>query len=98
MYTYNLYFLKSNEYSNTVTNFDSKKWNEIITSALKSSLNKSVMVRKFQRGVIYGPDLYKGLDIICPYYNQGITKIMACYRNELSLHKQDLSFKHWQKI
>ena len=50
----------------------------MIAPALKSSLNKSVIEKKVQRGVLYGPDLYKGLNIKHPYYNQGITKLMAC--------------------
>ena len=66
-YTYNSCFLKSIEYSIVVTNFDKKKWNGITASALESSLNKSAMARKFQRDVLYGPALYKGLYINYPY-------------------------------
>ena len=51
-----------------VTNFYSKKWNKMIAPALKSSLNKSVIEKKVQRGVLYGPDLYEGLNTKHPYY------------------------------
>ena len=78
MYTYNACFLKSIEYSCIVTNFDSKKWNEILAPALENLLTKSAMARKFPRGVLYGPDLYEGLNIKHPYYSQGITQLMAC--------------------
>ena len=90
MYTYNASFLKSIKYSSIVTNFDSKKWNKIIAPALESSLNKSVMARKFPRGVLYGPNLYEGLNIKHTYYNQGITKLWPMYRNTLSLHNRIL--------
>ena len=36
------------------------------------------MARKFPRGVLYGPDLYEGLNIKHPYYSQGIIQLMAC--------------------
>ena len=59
MYSYNSCFIKSIECSMIVTNFYSKKWNEIVAPALKCSLDKSAMTRKFPRGVLYGPDLYE---------------------------------------
>ena len=39
------------------------------------------MAAKFSRNVLYGPGLYDGLDIQCPYYKQGITKIITCIQN-----------------
>ena len=74
-----------------VTNFDSKKWNEIVAPALECSLNKSAMTRKFPRGFLYWPDLYEGLNIRHPYYNQGITKLMACVQ-ECAISSQTGSF------
>ena len=91
MYTYNACFFKSIKYSSIVTNFDSKKWNRIIAPALECSLNKSAMVRKFPRGILYGPELYEGLNIKHPYYNQGITKLMACVQ-ECVISSQTGSF------
>ena len=41
-------------------------------------MTKSAMARKFPRGVLYGPDLYEGLNIKHPYYSQGIIQLMAC--------------------
>ena len=78
MYTYNTCFLKSIEYSCIVTNFDSDQWNKILAPALENSLVKSAMARKFPPGVLYGPDLYEGLNIKHPYYSQGIIQLMAC--------------------
>ena len=78
MYTYNTCFLKSIEYSCIVTNFDSEQWNKISAPALENSLTKSAMARKFPRGVLYGPDLYEGLNIKHPYYSQDIIQLMAC--------------------
>ena len=78
MCTCNACFLKSIEYSCIVTNFDSKKWNEILAPALESSLTKNAMARKFPRGVLYGLELYEDLNIKHPYYSQDITKLMAC--------------------
>ena len=46
--------------------------------SLKNSLTKSAMARKFPTGVLYGPDLYEGLNIKQLYYSQGITQLMAC--------------------
>ena len=80
-------FLKSIEYSCIVTNFDSKKWNEILAPALENSLTKSAMARKCSRGVLYGPDLYEGLNIKHPYYRQSITKLMA-YVQECAILSQ----------
>ena len=74
-----------------VTDFDSKKWNEIVAPALEYSLNKSVMARKFPQGVLYRPDLYEGLNIRHPYYNQGITKLIACIQ-ECAINSQTGSF------
>ena len=74
-----------------VTNFDSKKWNEIVAPALECSPNKSAMARKFPRGVLYRPDLYEGLNIKHPYYNQGIIKLMACVQ-ECAISSQTGSF------
>ena len=91
MYTYNSCFLKSIEYSMIVTNFDSKKWNEIVAPALECSRNKSAMARKFRRGVLYGLDLYERLNIRHLYYNQGITKLMA-YVQECIISSQTGSF------
>ena len=78
MYTYNVYFLKSIEYSCIVTNFDSTKWNKILAPALENSLTKSAMARTFPGGVLYGLDLYEGLNIKHPYYSQGIIQLMVC--------------------
>ena len=64
--------MKGIEYSMIVRDFDSKKGNEIVAPALECSLSKSAMARKFPQGVLYGPDLYEGLNIRHPYYNQGI--------------------------
>ena len=50
----------------------------MIAPALESLLNKSAMAKKIPRGVLFGPDLYEGLNIKHPYYNQGITKLIAC--------------------
>ena len=72
MYTYNAYFLKSVEYSCIVTNFDSKKRNEILAPVLESSLTKSAMAKTFPRGVLYSQNLYEGLNIKHPYYSQSI--------------------------
>ena len=36
------------------------------------------MARKFPRGVLYGSELYEGLNIKHPYYNLGIMKLMTC--------------------
>ena len=46
--------------------------------ALQATLNKSAMAAKFPRNVLYGPDLYEGMDIQHPYYQQGIQKIISC--------------------
>ena len=93
MYTYNAYFLKSIEYSCIVINFNSTKWNGILAPALENSLTMSVMAREFPRGVLYGPDLYKGLNIKHPCYSQGITQLLACI-HALSCNKLVDLFKH----
>ena len=49
------------------------------------------MTRKFFRGVLYGLDLYEGLNIKHLYYNQGITKLMACVE-ECAISSQTGSF------
>ena len=36
------------------------------------------MAAKFSCNVLYGPDLYKGMNIQHPYYKQGIQKIITC--------------------
>ena len=74
MYTYKACFLKAIEYSMPVTNFTEKEWNTIMAPALKATLNKSAMATNFPRDVLYGPDLYEGMDIQHPYYQQGIQK------------------------
>ena len=78
MYTYKACFLKAIEYSMPVTNFTEEEWNTIMAPALKATLNKSAMATNFPRDVLYGPDLYKGMDIQHPYYQQGIQKIITC--------------------
>ena len=94
MYTYNSCFMKSIEYSWIVTNFDSRQWNEILAPALERSLNKSAMARKFPRGVLYGPELYEGLNIKHPYYSQGITKLMACVQECAIKSQQGALLQH----
>ena len=83
--------MKGIEYSMIAMNFDSKKRNEIVAPALECSLNKSAMVRKFPRGVLYGLNLYEGLNIRHPYYNQGIIQLMACVQ-ECAINSQTGSF------
>ena len=78
MYTYKACFLKAIEYSMPVTNFTEEEWNTIMAPALKATLNKSAMATNFPRDVLYGPDLYEGMDIQHPYYQQGIQKIITC--------------------
>ena len=36
------------------------------------------MATNFPREVLYGPDLYEGMNIQRPYYQQGIQKIITC--------------------
>ena len=49
------------------------------------------MARKFPRRVLYEQDLYEGLNIKHPYYNQGITKLIA-YVQECAISSQTGSF------
>ena len=60
-----------------VTYFTEREWNTIMAPALKATLNKSAMATNFPREVLYGPDLYEGMDIQHPYYQQGIQKIIT---------------------
>ena len=60
MYTYNSCFIKTIKYPMLVTNFNEKE--------LEATLNKSAMAAKFLHNVLYGPDLYKGMNIQHPYY------------------------------
>ena len=50
------------------------KCNEVLALALKKLLTKN----EIPRGILYGPDLYEGLNIKHPYYSQGIIQLMAC--------------------
>jgi hypothetical protein len=63
------------EYCMTTTNFSETEWNAILAPALKYSLQKSSMTSKFPHPVLYGPDLYQGLNIYHPKFWEGIKKI-----------------------
>ena len=65
IYTYNSCFIKATKYSIPVTSL-AKKWNTILALALETILNKSAMAAKFPQNVLYGPDLYKGMNIQHP--------------------------------
>ena len=49
------------------------------------------MVSKSPRGVLYRPDLYEEINIKHPYYNQDITKLIACVQ-ECAISSQTGSF------
>ena len=49
------------------------------------------MTNKFSIGVLYGLELFEGLNIKHPYYNQGITKVIACVQ-ECVISSQTGSF------
>jgi hypothetical protein len=72
LYTYNTCFMKSMKYCMTTTNFSGTEWNAILAQALKYSLQKSSMTSKFPHPVLYGPDLYQGLNIYHPKFWEGI--------------------------
>jgi hypothetical protein len=82
LYTYNSCFMKSMEYCMTTTNFSETKWNAILAPALKYSLQKSSMTLKFPHPVLYGPDLYQGLNIYHPKFWEGIKKIPPTSKNQ----------------
>jgi hypothetical protein len=63
------------EYCMTTTNFSETEWNAILAPALENSLQKSGMTSKFPHPVLYGPDLYQGLNIYHPKFWEGIKKI-----------------------
>ena len=75
LYTYNSCFMKSIEYCMTTTNFSETEWNAILAPALTVSLQRSGMSSKFPHNVLYGPNLYQGLNIYHPKFWEGIKKL-----------------------
>jgi hypothetical protein len=63
------------EYCTTTANFSETEWNAILAPALKYSLQKSGMTSKFPHPVMFGPNLYQGLNIYQPKFWEGINKI-----------------------
>ena len=82
LHTFNNSFMPSLQYPMIATQFDKDKWKQAIQPVLPATLNKVGMVITFSLKVLYGPDLYQGLDVKNPYFLQEIIHIMT-YVQEL---------------
>ena len=87
LYTYNYSFMKTLEYPMTALSLTENEWNSVVMPALRATLTTAKMAKTFPRKVLYGPDLYQGLEIRHPYFLQQISKIMA-HIQELASHTQ----------
>ena len=83
-YTFRCSFLKTLEYPMPVTQFTEDQWKKIYTPALNASLNRSRISKTFPRAVLFGTNLYHGLNIMNPYYNQAISHIIALIQESVS--------------
>jgi hypothetical protein len=59
------------------TQFTETEWNKIIQPALQATLNSAGMAKLFPRKVLYGPELYQGMDMKHPFFLQEISHIMT---------------------
>ena len=77
LYTYNNSFMASIQYPMIATQFSEKEWNKIIQPALQATLNSAGLVKNFPHKVLYGPELYQGMDLKHPFFLQEIAHIMT---------------------
>jgi hypothetical protein len=77
LYTYNNSFMASMQYPMIATQFSESEWNKIIRPALQATLNSAGMTKSFPRKVLYGPELYQGMDMKHPFFLQEISHIMT---------------------
>ena len=77
LYTYNNSFMASMQYPMIATQFTEKEWNKIISPALQATLNSAGMAKTFPHKVLYGPELYQGMDMKHPFLLQEISHVMT---------------------
>jgi hypothetical protein len=70
-------FMASIQYPMIATQFSESEWNKIIRPALQATLNSAGMAKLFPRKVLYGPELYQGMDMKHPFFLQEISHIMT---------------------
>jgi hypothetical protein len=77
LYTYNNSFMASMQYPIIATQFTETEWNKVIQPALQVTLNSAGMAKSFPRKVLYGLELYQGMDMKHPFFLQEISHIMT---------------------
>jgi hypothetical protein len=77
LYTYNNSFMASMQYPMIATQFTESECNKLIRPALQATLNSAGMAKSFPQKVLYGPELYQGMDMKHPFFLQELSHIMT---------------------